>query len=89
MTINLDNPEFEIQFADSLEILTNVEYLWSQTVPLSIEQAGYLEALRSEMGKLEGLLQDIRQPHRAKSRVTTAPLQGFACFGQAVRESRP
>jgi hypothetical protein len=52
MAINRNNSEFELKFADSLEILTNVEYLWSRSGPVSIEQAGYLRALRTETAKL-------------------------------------
>ena len=62
MAINPKNSEFEIRFADSLEVLTNVEYLWSCSErPLSIEQTQYLSAFQRETEKLEELLEDYRR----------------------------
>jgi hypothetical protein len=62
MAINPNNSEFEIRFADSLEVLTNVEYLWScSELPLSVEQSQYLNAFQRETEKLEALLQEYRR----------------------------
>jgi hypothetical protein len=55
------NSEFELQFADSLEILTNIEYLWGHSGPVSLDQADYLRALRMQTEKLSGLLEEYRK----------------------------
>lgn len=55
MISNAKNSEFEVKFADSIEVLTNIEYLWTRSEPLSVEQAGYLGILRHEAEKLEEL----------------------------------
>lgn len=65
MASNPNNSEFEIRFADSLEILTNIEFLWNCCESLSIEQVRYLSALQRETKKLEELLQDYRHYSRA------------------------
>lgn len=54
------DPEMTKKMANSLEIMQNVEYLLSRSVPLSDEQMNYIALLRAEHEKLNEQYQELR-----------------------------